>query len=137
MKALLLVLVLTQNTDPDWKRVVTGSNVEISVAEIARGPKQVKFWLRFDFPDGAPDGVFPVHGVSSVRTEATFNCVKRTAKLTNGYGFFYDKEGNLIKKAKDRQTVKAMPDSVGQYILEYFCEQLSAPVKTAPKLKPK
>lgn len=133
---LLLALTASAQTNLNWKVVTKGPTLKILVAETARGPKEVKFWIRFDFPDGAPAG-FPVDGVGSVRTEATFNCEKRTAKLTKGYGYFYDKFGAFITKAKDKQTVKEVPGSVGNYILEYFCEQPSKPVTAPPKLKPK
>jgi hypothetical protein len=139
VKTLLLILALAITASAqslDWKHVGSGPTVELYVAEIARGPKQVKFWLRWDFPNGAPDGLLPVNGVSSIHAEATFDCVKQTAKLTNGYGFFYDAGGNLIKKAKDKETVKGMmPGSVGNYVLEYFCERGEKPTK-APTLKP-
>lgn len=140
MKPLLLILLaasVAAQTGLDWRRLANGENVKVYVAEIARGEKEVKFWLRFDFPNGAPAN-FPVANVGSVRIQATFNCEKKTGKLTKEYGYFYDRYGAFIKRAKDGETVKGMsPDSVGGFLLEYFCEQPSKSSPGPPKMKKK
>lgn len=140
MKPILLILLLaftcSAQTNLDWNEVAKSPKVRIMVAEIARGPKEVKFWIRLDFPDGPPTD-FPVVGVSSVRAEMSFNCVKKTAKAINGYGYFYNKYGEFMGKRKDGQTIKFPGPTVGNYIIEYFCEQPSAKPTKAPTLKPK
>lgn len=137
MKTLLLALLLTQTLE--WKHIpeasgVSGDGLRVntSVAKIARSEDIVKFWLRVDFPDGAPS----TFGFSfdSVRVEATFNCKKKTAK-TRSKGMFY-LNGDLVKTLEDKSIAKETHGSVGHFIFETFCEQGSQPT-TTPTLKPK
>lgn len=137
MKALLLALLLTQTLE--WKHIpeasgTTAENLRVNtyVAQIARDGDNVRFWLRMDFPDGAPSGI-AAFTFDSARVEARFDCKKKVMRPKSQSLFYLN--GELVRTVNDKGIAKGAPATIGQHVFEAFCEEGSTPTQR-PTLKP-
>lgn len=157
MKVLLLILALTAGVvaqEPiegitDWKFIKEvsgkipnhpGLTVEVYAARFSHGNGKIKLITRFDFPNGAPVGVFknnvPVgFDISSINRmifKWEFNCDTLMMKAVKNSGEVVQFNGKRHKSKEPPFRVDA-----GNLFVGYFCERPSAPSKTPPKLKTK
>lgn len=157
MKTLFLILAFAilaltpqqlPTDDLDWKLIKEmsgeipnhpGQTVEVRGAQIARGNELVKVSVRFDFPWGAPVGVFKnstvprgfdLSSISRIQLRIELNCKTLEIKPVNNSSDVYQFNGKRLKS-------KEAPIKIGSghIFAQYFCEQGEAP-KKAPTLKP-
>lgn len=103
---------------------------------IRRGETYTKVWMRADFPNGG-GFLFPNwHGpeIGSFRGSLTLGCTNKT--LGGGSIILYGMKDNILLEKNIKEALMESPESLGQILLDTFCEREAAPLKVPPKLRP-
>jgi hypothetical protein len=157
MKPILLLILLAISVSAqtevlgikDWKPIKEmtgpipnhrGMAIKTYAAKIARDGDIIKLSLRMDLPNGAPVDIFKnvvppgfdIRSIVRVEGGLKLNCKTLVVKPLGGSATISQITGQKYKTKEPPFKIDS-----GNILALYFCEQPSAPVTTAPKLKPK